>query len=76
MAEKVLNKKAFEKVKRSILCGDPAEGRLGAISVKDQQKALHLGRFKEMFLFNANTKLNTKLATHFLKKLLDPRYLG
>ena len=29
-----------------------------------------------MFVFNANTKLNTKLATHFLKKLLDPRYLA
>ena len=29
-----------------------------------------------MFLFNANTKLNTKLATHFCKKLLDLRYLA
>ena len=74
--KKYSNKKAFEKVKRNILCRDPTAGELGAISVKDQQNALHLRWFKEMFLFNANIKLNTKLATHFCKKLLDLRYLA
>ena len=46
--KKFTNKKAFEKIKRSVMCKNIENGGLSMVSIKDQQKVFHLKWLKEL----------------------------
>ena len=65
------SKKAFEKIKRSVLCKNISEGGLNMISIKDQQKVFHIKWLKKI-----TSELNDFDTAHlFFKGLGGAQYL-
>ena len=69
--KKFSDKKAFEKVKRSVMCKNITNGGLNMISVKDQQKVFHIKWLKTLYLDSEKNSFSH----FFLNKLGGINYL-
>ena len=65
------NKKAYEKIKRSILCKDIPDGGLNMISVQDQQKVFLIKWLKKV----AYNEIDQNLPSHHLLKIGGAPYI-
>ena len=72
--KKVSNKKAFEKVKRSILCKEVKEGGLGMISIKDQQRVFSIKWLKKLVSEDENSNRLRELGSQYFHTLGGVHY--
>ena len=72
--KKFSNKKAYEKVKRSVLCKDIAEGGLGMISIKDQQKMFNIKWLSKLLIRESNNATQLALVNYIFRRYGGLKY--